>query len=101
MHVLEGVSARCRLLIEMAMKHSVSISLALLTMLQAGILPPAALFQAAGVLAGLFALDKETRRERAERMHPREEEEPPYWEQPPWLVSLVQLSFQDMQAGWP
>ena len=48
----------------------------------------AALFQPACVLAGLFSLDKELRRERAEQMRPQEDEEEPYWEQPPWLVCL-------------
>lgn len=33
-------------------------------------------------------MDKELRRERAELMRPQEDEEEPYWEQPPWLVSL-------------
>ena len=57
----------------------------------------AALLQPAFVLAGLFSLDKETRRERAELMRPQEDEEPPYWELPPWLVSL--FSCRSMTCG--
>ena len=34
----------------------------------------------------MFALDKDIRKERAQRNMPEEEDETPYWEIPPWLV---------------
>ena len=38
--------------------------------------------------ADMFAMDMEGKKERAQRMMPKREEEVPYWEKPAWLVQL-------------